>query len=166
MDRTGHLLYTSPHQGQRATIVPPVMGHKRYPELLRWISEDSQRRPSFVETYVDAVLYPFSFARQDCSPSFSLPASLLSSMPSQSTTIHRLDYNTLETADSAGETNLSSPKKTVCFEIVLQGPLSSDDLPKETETPVKPPHTGSKCWKGTHIDVDMLMPDRSVFYCV
>lgn len=81
-------------------------------------------------------------------------------MPSQPTTIHRLDYNTLEAADSTGETKLSPPKKTVCFEIVLQGPSPSDDSPKETEMPVKPSYTGSKCWKGTHIDVDMLMPDR------
>lgn len=159
LNRTGHLLYTSPNQGQRASIIPPVTGHQRYPELLQWISEDDQRRPSFVETYV-GFSRSCSFTQGFAHFSSSLPASLLRSKPSMPTTIHRLVYNVLETAEWTDETKLSPPKKTASFEIVLQESLSSDDLPKEAETSNKPPYTGSKCWKALHTDVDMLMPDR------
>ncbi|THH15179.1 hypothetical protein EW146_g5258 [Bondarzewia mesenterica] len=137
----GHLLFTSPSMGQRATLIPPLSGSWPYERLLKWVL-DRKSRPSFIP---------------------SLPSPFLKTPPSEQKLTHRLIYRALPPADFAVT---AKSRKVLHFELTLPQPKPvshiSDGPIDESVEGILDLSDSLECWKGLQTDVDVLMPDRQM----
>ncbi|CCL98990.1 uncharacterized protein FIBRA_00998 [Fibroporia radiculosa] len=151
----GHILLNASSPAQRATLVPPLRGNRRFSDILTWIANNNVQS-SFVP---------------------SLPAPLVSSSPTQQKIIHRLTYRALPALGEAS--NVVSPgfsNRVLYFEVTLDQPrplTKSSSLPEEGATVQLDPtesqagddmlfdlNSPPECWVGSEVLTDLMMPDR------